>query len=106
MLTAMVTVMETLTITPDPIVNITPANPVVCRGGSCVTLDAGLFPGATFLWSPGGEATQTICKSPLVQTVYTVTVTDNGCVGTDTITVTVEVPPTNTGPLDVQDLDA
>ncbi|MBP7866670.1 MAG: VCBS repeat-containing protein [Acidobacteria bacterium] len=50
--------------------------------GEVITLDAGA--GYTsYLWSPGGETTQTIDVSPGVDTSYSVTVSDaNGCTGT------------------------
>ena len=97
----------TVSTSPGPVVSITPPNPVYCRGSSCIPLDAGSFaPGATFLWAPDGETTPTICVGPLVQTTYTVTVTEPGqCEGVGTITVLVEVPPTVPGTLLVQDLD-
>jgi hypothetical protein len=51
----------------------------------------------SYLWSPGGETTQTINVSPTTTTTYTVTVTDNinsSCAASDNATITV-----NQGPL-------
>lgn len=65
-----------------------------CQGSS-VTLDAGSYPGATFLWS-NGETTQTA----LITTsgTYSVMVTKaNGCVATSNA-ITVTVNPTPTAP--------
>ncbi len=50
-------------------------------GGASVVLDAG-NPGSTYLWSPGGEITQTITVSSAGS--YAVTVTDGACSGADT----------------------
>ena len=56
-----------------------------------VTLDAGNYPGATYLWSSnvnGPVNNQTVTVSPDdPANVYTVTVTQGGCSGTGTITV-------------------
>ena len=62
-----------------------------CQGGS-VTLDAGSYPGATYLWS-NNATTQT--TSVTTSGNYSVTVTkSNGCVATsNAITVTVNLPP-------------
>lgn len=63
-----------------------------CAGGS-VTLDAGSFPGASYLWS-NGATTQTTTVT--TSGSYSVTVTkSNGCVATsNAITVTVNANPT------------
>src|SRR5690606_20840246 len=80
---ATVTVLTSLT------VNL-PATETICDGAS-VTLDAG-FPGADFLWSPGGETTQTITTG--TAGIYSVTVTDpNGCSGTASTEVIVNPVP-------------
>jgi serine protease AprX len=76
----------TVTVPPPPVV--TPSGPTTfCQGGS-VTLDAGT--GYTsYLWSPGGQTTQTITVSSSGS--YSVTTTDaSGCVGTSAgVSVTV-----------------
>lgn len=65
-----------------------------CQGGS-VTLDAGSYPGATFLWSDGAT-TQT--NNITTSGTYSVTVTkSNGCVATSNA-ITVTVNPTPTAP--------
>lgn len=65
-----------------------------CQGGS-VTLDAGSYPGATFLWSDGAT-TQT--NNVTTSGTYSVTVTkSNGCVSTSNA-ITVTVNPTPTAP--------
>ncbi|CAN5877738.1 hypothetical protein BH11BAC7_BH11BAC7_15270 [soil metagenome] len=62
-----------------------------CQGGS-VTLDAGAYPGATYLWS-NNATTQT--TSVTTSGTYSVTVTkSNGCVASsNAIAVTVNLPP-------------
>jgi hypothetical protein len=65
-----------------------------CQGGS-VTLDAGSYPGASFLWS-NGATTQT--TNVTTSGTYSVTVTkSNGCVATSNA-ITVTVNPTPTAP--------
>jgi gliding motility-associated-like protein len=58
--------------------------------------------GGTYLWSPGGETTQSISVSPSSTTVYTCIYTIDGCTsGAGSGTVTVNTPPTITGVLSV-----
>lgn len=65
----------------------------VCAGGSA-TLSANIG-AASYLWSPGGETTQSITVSPASTTAYSVTITDaNGCASTANQTVTVNAPGT------------
>ncbi len=80
-------------------VNITvlPAQPVITGpsdscSGDTILLDGGAgF--ATYLWSPGGETTQTISPAPSATTTYTVNTThSNGCSGSDSHTVTIHQP--------------
>lgn len=57
----------------------------ICNGIASVT-PVGGTPGYTYLWSPGGQTTQTATN--LCAGVYTVTVTDaNGCTFTTTVTI-------------------
>ncbi|HAS46477.1 MAG TPA: hypothetical protein DCS93_38705 [Microscillaceae bacterium] len=83
--------------TSSPTITVTPANPVICVGGT-TTLSAG---GAnTYTWSPatGLSATtgSTVTANPATTTTYTVT-GDDGCgnTGSQTVTVTVGSPVTN-----------
>ncbi len=85
----------TLTVHPNPTVNVSPPSSVVCIGDS-VTLTAS---GAVnYLWNPAvGLNTNegsTVVASPQNSTVYTVTATDaNGCVATRTVLVSTLVAP-------------
>jgi hypothetical protein len=65
------------------------ADRTICDGAS-VTLDAG-NPGASYVWSTGAT-TQTITVS--ASGTYSVTVSQNGCTGTDEVQVTVNALPT------------
>ncbi|TDS14361.1 putative secreted protein (Por secretion system target) [Maribacter caenipelagi] len=65
----------TLTVNPAPIVEIT-GDDSYCHGGNGVVLDAGVGY-SSYLWSPGGETTQTIS---VTEGSYTVEVTNEfGC---------------------------
>lgn len=64
--------------------------------GGCVTQSATLTASATgefgtsYLWSPGGETTESITVTPSVTTTYTVTVTNSlGCSSSDEVVVNV-----------------
>jgi trimeric autotransporter adhesin len=73
----------TITMGASPTVNLGP-DQLLC-GGQTATLDAG-NPGSTYLWSSGAN-TQTIMVG--TTGTYFVSVTaPNGCIGTDTITIT------------------
>ncbi|MBI4645412.1 MAG: gliding motility-associated C-terminal domain-containing protein [Bacteroidia bacterium] len=68
--------------------------PTICTGESAQLTASG---GTSFLWSTG-ETTQSIIVSPPVTTTYSVTVTDIGCSGSTTVTVTVyNTPVANAG---------
>lgn len=58
----------------------------LCDGAAYVGNFGVPIPGATYLWSPGGQTTQVI--SNLCAGTYTVTVTQNGCTFTGSTTVT------------------
>ena len=76
-----------LTVNPNPVP--TPIDAAICEGESA-TLDAGLS-GMTYSWD-SGASTQTI--NVTTGGIYTVTVTDvNGCVGTQSATLTVNAKP-------------
>lgn len=75
---------------PNPVVNITPSNPVICSG-ELVTLQA--QGNGVFNWSTG-ETTSTIVITPGSSGLYSVTVTDpNQCTASANTTVTVEQRP-------------
>jgi len=73
------TIYQEITAYPDLLVNLGP-DETACQG-STVTIDAGTYPGASYLWSTG-QNTQTI--NVITSGDYSVTVTDaNGCTATD-----------------------
>jgi PKD repeat protein len=76
-----------IVINPNPVVDLG-ADIIECEG-TTVTLDA-QNAGASYEWSTGA-ATQTI--NPVNSDTYSVTVTDNGCTGTDVVTVTFNANP-------------
>ena len=65
----------------------------ICKGDSAVIVATG---GGTYLWSPGGNTTFQIVVTPSSTTIYTVTVTKNGCTSTKDTTVTVNPLPVPT----------
>ncbi|MEO5642992.1 MAG: T9SS type A sorting domain-containing protein [Bacteroidia bacterium] len=80
----------TVTVNPLPTVTIT-GNTSVCDGSSTTLTASGA---STYSWSSGGT-TDTETLSPAVTDAYTVTGTDaNGCVNTNSVTVTVNPLPT------------
>jgi len=83
------TVPVTVTVNPLPTPVIVATPPVVCRGESSALSVSG---GTTFVWSTG-ESGALISVSPLATASYSVTATENGCVGTTQTTVLVSQPP-------------
>ena len=89
----------TYTFTPcaSPALNVTPANPSYCTGGSTSLTASGA---TTYTWAPatGLSATTgaTVTANPTTTTTYTVTGLNAGCpfAGTITVTVTVQASPT------------
>jgi gliding motility-associated-like protein len=61
----------------------------ICSGASTTLTASGAN---SYLWSPGGETTQSIIVSPLDTTIYAVTGFLNGCAGRDSVTVMVASP--------------
>jgi PKD repeat protein len=78
------------TIRPIPTVNLGP-DTTLCPGIS-LTLNAGNA-GGSYLWSPGGQTTQTISTNAVGQ--YIVNVTVNGCSKRDTILIIPGIAPVN-----------
>ncbi len=82
---------------PVPTANLSPA--FICAGNS-ITLNAG-NPGSTYLWSPGGETTQTIMVSDSGN--FSVAITSpNGCLGVAATNVTIGGLGLNANPSNVQ----
>ncbi|MFT3747636.1 MAG: PKD domain-containing protein [Agriterribacter sp.] len=81
---------DTIQVTVSGTLNIQLGNDTTICPLNSVTLDAGNYPGATYLWSSnaGNATSQTVTVSPDdPATVYTVTVTRGTCTGTGTKTV-------------------
>ncbi len=85
-----------VTVNPVPYVNASP-NKNICLGESVSIYGNYQF---NVLWLPGGQTTQTITVSPTVTTTYTYNFTSMlGCVGRDSVIVTVNpLPIANAGP--------
>jgi trimeric autotransporter adhesin len=75
----------TITVTSPPTLNLT-SNNVTCFGECNGTIDAGFYPGVTYVWNPTNQTTQTI--NNLCPGNYTVTVTQNGCQSTGSVVIT------------------
>jgi len=76
------------------------ADKAICPGGSVAIGGSPTGPGgSSYSWSPAGTlsngSVSNPIASPLVNTIYTVTVTDaNGCTATDDVEVTINAVPT------------
>lgn len=73
----------------------------VCSGTSLTILGGGA---TTYTWMPGNVNTTSISATPSITTTYTLSGTQNGCVGSKTVAVTVNPTPTitsigNNGPV-------
>jgi hypothetical protein len=76
----------TVTVSPGPTVTISPASATVCAGVSTTLTASGA---TTYSWSNGLGTGNPKVVTPAVTTTYTVTGTTAGCVGTATVTITV-----------------
>jgi hypothetical protein len=75
-----------------PTVNITPTSATICSGSSTTLTGSGA---TNYTWIPGGNTTTSISVSPTITTTYTLTGTNAaGCIGTQTVLVTVNTTPT------------
>lgn len=66
-----------------------PPDELWCYGYNGV-LDPGACPGCSYLWQPGGETTPTLNVSITETTTFGVTVSDQGCIAEDEITITID----------------
>ncbi|MEI6124452.1 MAG: gliding motility-associated C-terminal domain-containing protein [Bacteroidota bacterium] len=80
----------TVTVNPNPIITITPANPTTCSGTPItLTGNSNTVGTTTYHWSNNTNG-PTLTVSPTTPTTYSVTGTDqNGCTGTASIAVTI-----------------
>ena len=84
----------TATVTINPVPAISVPSSIVCAGVAA-TLAATVSPaGGTYVWSPGGQTTNSITVSPATTTNYSVTYTLSGCTASATNSVTVNPIPT------------
>ncbi len=79
---------KTIQVKPTPTFVFTPTAPTTCAGDS-IEITADYLLGATCIWSTGSP-NQTIKVAPLVNTYYSVTVTNDGCTAVDSVLVTVK----------------
>ncbi|MES1217647.1 MAG: PKD domain-containing protein, partial [Bacteroidota bacterium] len=85
---------DKITIRPDPVVIISPANPILCKGNSVQLLATGAV---SYSWSPAeglsNSASASPNASPVNTSTYTVNATDDkGCTGIGSVTITVAQP--------------
>ncbi|MFM8596814.1 MAG: beta strand repeat-containing protein, partial [Flavobacteriales bacterium] len=79
---------DQVTVFVNPIPSVTGTSQTFCPG-SAVTLSAtGTPSGGSFLWSPGGQTTNTITVSPTATTAYNVQYTVGGCSSNSTVNAT------------------
>jgi len=79
----------TVTVNPLPVPVAIASPPVICAGESSTLSVSG---GTSFVWSTG-QSGSSITVSPIASANYSVTATENGCVGTTQIMVSVSTPP-------------
>lgn len=82
----------TVTVNPQPVVTVN--NATICNGNTATLTATPSIAGGSFVWSPGGETTNSISVNPTSTTTYSVTYTLNGCSHTSSGTVTVNSVPT------------
>jgi hypothetical protein len=68
---------ETVTVTATPTVTV--ADESICDGGSAVLTAVPSVGGGTYVWSPGGQTSNSITDSPATTTAYSVVYSLNGC---------------------------
>ncbi|MBI1836768.1 MAG: gliding motility-associated C-terminal domain-containing protein, partial [Flavobacteriia bacterium] len=88
------------TVTVNPIPTITINNPTICFGTNATLTATPSLTGGTYLWSPGGEATNSITEAPTNTSTYSAIYTLNGCPSNSvsgTITVN-QLPVVSAGP--------
>ena len=91
------TIRNTL-VNPLPIAN-AGDDDTICYGSSTSLTATG---GSSYLWSPGGGTTSSILIAPLVNTLYTVTVTDiNNCSASDNVNIFVKIITSNISKTDI-----
>lgn len=81
----------TATVTVNPSPTVTVNSSAICAGNSATLTATPSGGSGTYLWSPGGQTTQSISVSPGSSTTYSVVYTDGGCsspVATGTVNVT------------------
>ncbi len=83
-----------VSVTPQPTVGVTGGDDICLNETTALTASGG----SGFLWNTG-ETASSITVSPTASTDYTVTVTENGCSASQTVTVTVHpLPAADAGP--------
>jgi gliding motility-associated-like protein len=88
-----VTASGTVTLNPSPTIVVN--NATICAGQGSATLTANpSVAGGTFVWTPGGQTTNSITVSPAATTTYTVDYNLNGCMASGSGTVSVIALPT------------
>lgn len=86
----------TTNISVNPLPTLTSTSGTICDGESITLSATASLGGGSYLWSPGGETTQTITVSPASSSNYTVTYTTGGCESNmSTSSVTVNPMPNN-----------
>lgn len=79
-----------IAITPTPTVSVTSGSGTICAGGSYTLTASGAN---SYTWMPGNLSGSSVVVSPSGTTTYTVTGSANACVGTNTVTVSVNPLP-------------
>ncbi len=81
----------TITVSPNPTVNITASSSTICAGQSSTLTASGA---TTYAWLPGGQTTASIVVTPTANTTYTVNGSNGTCSSSKTISINMTATPT------------
>lgn len=81
----------TVTVSPNPTVNVTASSATICAGQSSTLTATG---GTTYTWLPGGQTTASVVVTPTTNTTYTVTGSNGTCSSSKTISINITATPT------------
>ena len=76
---------------PMPVVTVSASSTNICAGSSITLMSSG---GSSYLWTPGNLTGPIVTVNPSSTTTYNVIADEQGCIGSNSITINVTNPPT------------